>query len=578
MAVYNPGWESRTPASWRTNIQDPAVNLSYDSVFNQGYAPVDTGTDGQGGYTSNEISGPGADAVGKAFYGGIGQWGRNVAGRTAMYGGLATLMGANNVNLGDVAVATAAPMSFAPGIMGNTLSAGMGIDRDTSASAQAIQGLGSLFAGLTFGPIGSVITRLAGPLGVDAVKDLMNVRPTERVRDALEDSHGYFGGRKVSQAGFANANKSIADTEGAWSEAMSAYDDAKTPEDRAMAMQTAMALGDIAAETEASNPMSADAIAMRNLRETDFNNIATQQDVDTMAGIVEGWAGRNYNAPSMNPNSIGYAGGFDTATAGNPSYAGLTGPQRASAINAFNQAQISGQMAGGNIGNILAGFNGLDSARADAGVANSFAGVDSNTARDRMASAYADATSGGVNGNFGGSGYGDPGGTSDSSDTAANSAEGNYGGHGPDGGESEGSGSTGGGMSGGTGAGNGRVVCTELVRQNLMSKKLLKYEEFHTLHNFPTYAIRGYHFWAVPYVRLMQKYSWATKLAKCFIWRAEEIAFKIGKAKTGNWKGKILRWIVEPICYAIGPFVKYDKADKRWDRKDSERLLDKGEI
>ena len=72
--------------------------------------------------------------------------------------------------------------------------------------------------------------------------------------------------------------------------------------------------------------------------------------------------------------------------------------------------------------------------------------------------------------------------------------------------------------------------------------------------------VRGYHFWAVPYVRVMRRKDWLGKLATAVIlpvslWRGEEVMFRMGRSKKGNLKGKFVRWIVEAGCYAIGLFV-----------------------
>jgi len=73
-------------------------------------------------------------------------------------------------------------------------------------------------------------------------------------------------------------------------------------------------------------------------------------------------------------------------------------------------------------------------------------------------------------------------------------------------------------------------------------------------------VIRGYLFWAVPYVRLMRRKDWLGKLATAVVLpfarcRSEEIMFRLGRREKGSLKGKLIRWIGEPACYAIGLFV-----------------------
>ena len=65
----------------------------------------------------------------------------------------------------------------------------------------------------------------------------------------------------------------------------------------------------------------------------------------------------------------------------------------------------------------------------------------------------------------------------------------------------------------------------------------------------------------MPYVKLMRKPALAARLmfpiAK---YRAIEIAYQTGIANEGSFRGKIIRLIVEPICFSIGVFVK----DQNW--------------
>jgi len=104
--------------------------------------------------------------------------------------------------------------------------------------------------------------------------------------------------------------------------------------------------------------------------------------------------------------------------------------------------------------------------------------------------------------------------------------------------------------------GNSRVICTHFYRKGMLDRDVWRADiEFTFKHLSPT-TIRGYQFWAIPYVRLMRKSSLAEKviypLAK---WRAKELAYQMGVTKKGNIKGKIVRAICEPICFAIGLFV-----------------------
>lgn len=103
------------------------------------------------------------------------------------------------------------------------------------------------------------------------------------------------------------------------------------------------------------------------------------------------------------------------------------------------------------------------------------------------------------------------------------------------------------------GGGGGRVICTELMRQGLLDKIIWRADLAFTLKHLSSTTVRGYHLWAIPYVRLMRRSPMAQRFIRPLAtWRAEELAFQMGVLPKSNWKGKLLRWIGEPICFAIG--------------------------
>ena len=100
---------------------------------------------------------------------------------------------------------------------------------------------------------------------------------------------------------------------------------------------------------------------------------------------------------------------------------------------------------------------------------------------------------------------------------------------------------------------NTRVICTELVRQGLMAPRLQRLDIAYTLKKLSPTTVKGYHFWAVPYVRLMKKSSLATSAIEPFAtWRALEIAYLMGDLKTPHMRGRLVRLIGEPLCLMIG--------------------------
>jgi len=104
-----------------------------------------------------------------------------------------------------------------------------------------------------------------------------------------------------------------------------------------------------------------------------------------------------------------------------------------------------------------------------------------------------------------------------------------------------------------SGSGNSRVICTELVRQGLMAPRLQRLDIAYTLRHLPPATVRGYHAWAAPYVRLMKRSNLATRLVEPLArWRAEEIAFRMKSRSRPHYRGRVVRWLGEPVCWLLG--------------------------
>lgn len=104
--------------------------------------------------------------------------------------------------------------------------------------------------------------------------------------------------------------------------------------------------------------------------------------------------------------------------------------------------------------------------------------------------------------------------------------------------------------------GSSRVICTHFFNRGLLSKELWVADLRYTQHNISETTVRGYHFWAIPYVRLMRR----CKLAERFMlplarWRAEELAYQAGFRTTPCLLGKLVRLGCEPICWLLGCLV-----------------------
>ncbi len=117
-----------------------------------------------------------------------------------------------------------------------------------------------------------------------------------------------------------------------------------------------------------------------------------------------------------------------------------------------------------------------------------------------------------------------------------------------------------GGMIGGAiggAVGGGSVICTELHRQGLISTEQLSLDTEFARLNLSMAVMRGYWFWANPYVRLMQKNSLAGRLATIFGLavfkrRYKAICFASGVSTKFSMSGYLIRLIGEAMCYAIG--------------------------
>ena len=102
----------------------------------------------------------------------------------------------------------------------------------------------------------------------------------------------------------------------------------------------------------------------------------------------------------------------------------------------------------------------------------------------------------------------------------------------------------------------GRVICNELMRQGVMTRKqvVLDYK-FTRDHLTPTH-VNGYHVWAVWMVRQMSKGRFVPFWKHVAGHRANEIAYVYGERSKPDYLGKVYRKVLEPICWSIGFFCK----------------------
>lgn len=106
-----------------------------------------------------------------------------------------------------------------------------------------------------------------------------------------------------------------------------------------------------------------------------------------------------------------------------------------------------------------------------------------------------------------------------------------------------------------------KVICTELHRQGLMTRADYLLGARFAGEHLTEQHYRGYHVWALPVVRHMRRSKRATALwRKLAAARADHIAYLHGDTARQNRLGALLCAIGQPVCYAMGKFVR----DQNW--------------
>ena len=102
----------------------------------------------------------------------------------------------------------------------------------------------------------------------------------------------------------------------------------------------------------------------------------------------------------------------------------------------------------------------------------------------------------------------------------------------------------------------GRVICNELMRQGIMTRKQVVLDYKFTEDYLTPQHVAGYHVWAVWMVRQMRKGRLVNFWTHVAGHRANEIAYIYGERDKPDYLGKVYRKILEPICWSIGFFCK----------------------
>jgi len=95
---------------------------------------------------------------------------------------------------------------------------------------------------------------------------------------------------------------------------------------------------------------------------------------------------------------------------------------------------------------------------------------------------------------------------------------------------------------------DGKVICTELMRQGKLSKHLYFAEAKTNLARLSATTLRGYHAIAIPVVQRMRK---SEALSNFLLpWVVDYSASVLGNSN--GLRGKFVRYLLEPVCFLVG--------------------------
>lgn len=117
----------------------------------------------------------------------------------------------------------------------------------------------------------------------------------------------------------------------------------------------------------------------------------------------------------------------------------------------------------------------------------------------------------------------------------------------------------------GGGGGGGRVICTHFYRKGEMDRDMWRADLEFTFKRLSPITVRGYQYWAIPYVKLMRKSKLAEDIIRPLAFaRARELTYQMGRSPKGSVFGKVVRLVCEPICFAVGLFVGEQNWQALW--------------
>lgn len=107
--------------------------------------------------------------------------------------------------------------------------------------------------------------------------------------------------------------------------------------------------------------------------------------------------------------------------------------------------------------------------------------------------------------------------------------------------------------------GGGSVICTELYKQNLMSKEDYKIHWDYTINKWNKDELKGYWLWAMPTAKKMKTSKWLTKFwLHIMKYKIQHVKYTLGKTKF-TLKGYIYNLLVEQISLLISKLIKNKK-------------------
>jgi hypothetical protein len=109
----------------------------------------------------------------------------------------------------------------------------------------------------------------------------------------------------------------------------------------------------------------------------------------------------------------------------------------------------------------------------------------------------------------------------------------------------------------GVGKALGSLVCTELVRQRLMTAELARVARDYRLSRYSAKQFNGYLLWAGPVVRIMRRDDIFGRLMTALMllligsWTLH-MAYELGYSKKPHYGGKLVGMVLVPICTVLG--------------------------